>query len=732
MKANFPAKVFCALLVALVFSFNSFAQTAEQKRPRIGLVLSGGGGRGLAHVGVLEWFERHRIPIDYIAGTSIGGLVGALYSIGMTPDEMRSFLKSIDWEQAFGNGPTYEQLSFRRKEDRRSFQVDVEVGLRNGVSLPNGLSSAHYIGLVMDRLALPYSSVANFDHLPIPFRCTATDFLKAESVTIKDGPLASAMRATMSIPGVFPPVERDGKVLVDGGLLNNIPTNIMREMKPDIVIAVDAGTPLGDLKTIASLTGIVQQSITVMTIDNDRRNLRLADIIIAPELGNRSILDFSDIDKIADLGFEATQQKAALLEKLSLNESDWLEHLALRRSKQKRETLVPDEVQIAGVDREAKKRIHEKLEDHAGKPLDVDKLERDLTRITGQGRYSSLDYVFSRADDSSRNILLVTAREKNHAPPVINVSIEIEGSDVNDLSFTIGTRLTLYDIGRYGAEWRNDMKAGFRTLFLSEYYRPVGDGGFFIAPRASYRRERQFFFLNGSRVAEFQTDRLGAGIDFGFTNTRSEFRAGIETGYFDAHPLTGDGPPGSLAGRVDLARLRWAYDDQDSPTVATRGLRLATEWRWFFKAPGSEDGFRQAELSASFFHPVSDRGSLFLSAAGGTSFNRAATPAQQFTLGGPFRLGAYDRDEFRGPHYAIATLGYHRRIYDLPTLLGGKIFATGWYDIGGAFTRLDAGQLRNQFSGGLIMDTRLGPFSLIGSFGEGGRGKVYFSFGKFF
>ncbi|HEY7544658.1 MAG TPA: BamA/TamA family outer membrane protein, partial [Blastocatellia bacterium] len=473
--------------------------------------------------------------------------------------------------------------------------------------------------------------------------------------------------------------------------------------------------------------------ITVMTIDNDRRNLRLADIIIAPELGNRSILDFSDIDKMADIGLEATEQRVALLERLSLTEAEWQKHLAFRRSKQRRETPAPDEVRVAGVDREAKKRIHEKLEDYAGKPLDPDRLERDLTRITGQGRYSSLDYVISRDEDgSNKNTLIVTARKKNHAPPVMNFSAEIEGSDVNDLAFTIGARLTLYDVGRYGAEWRNDFKAGFRSLFFSEYYRPVGDDGFFIAPRASYRRERQFFFLNGSRVTEFQTDRLGAGIDFGFTSTRSEFRAGIETGYFDAHLLTGDARLDLPAGRIDLARLRWAYDDQDSPTVPRRGLRIATEGRWIFKTPGSGDGFPQAELNASFFQPVSDRGSMFLSAAGGTSFDHRVAPAEQFTLGGPFRLGAYDRDEFRGSHYAIASLGYHHQIYDLPDLLGEKIFAIGWYDIGGAFTRLDRSQLHNQFSGGLIMDTRLGPFSIIGCFGEGGRGKVYFSFGKFF
>jgi NTE family protein len=157
---------------------------------------------------------------------------------------------------------------------------------------------------------LPYYDIASFDELPIPYRCVATDFLAAKPIVLKDGSLASAMRATMSIPGVFPPVERDGKVLVDGGLLNNIPTDVIREFHPDVVIAVDVGTKLGDLQTIASIVGILQQSLTVMTIDNDRRNLRLADIVIAPELGEMSLLDYSAIDKTADIGFQACRAKS--------------------------------------------------------------------------------------------------------------------------------------------------------------------------------------------------------------------------------------------------------------------------------------------------------------------------------------------------------------------------------------------------------------------------------------
>ncbi|MBK8316888.1 MAG: patatin-like phospholipase family protein [Acidobacteria bacterium] len=187
------------------------------KRLKIGLVLSGGGARGVAHVGVLEWMEQHRIPVDYLAGASMGGLVGGIYAMGMPVSEMRPFLRSLNWDELFSSGPAFDQIAFRRKEDKRSFQVGIEMGYRQGLSLPLGVSSAHYIGLLFDRLTLPYSDMKSFDDLPIPYRCVATDFLKARTLVLKDGSLGSALRATMSIPGVFPPVQRDGTVLVDGG-----------------------------------------------------------------------------------------------------------------------------------------------------------------------------------------------------------------------------------------------------------------------------------------------------------------------------------------------------------------------------------------------------------------------------------------------------------------------------------------------------------------------------------
>lgn len=664
----------------------------------------------------------------------MGGLIGAIYSMGMSPAEMREFLKKRNWDELFSSGPNFENLSYRRKEDKRDFQSGVEIGLRKGVRLPLGVSSAHYIGLLIDRLALPYYNLANFDELPIPYRAVATDFLAAQPVVLKNGSLATAMRATMSIPGVFPPVERDGKVLVDGGLLNNIPTDVIREFHPDVVIAVDVGTKLGDLQTIASILGILQQSVTTMTIDNDRRNLRLADIIIAPELGDLSLLDFSAIDKLADIGYQTAEQKSAVLLKFSLGEIEWQQYLTQRQSKRRTAVPVPDDLQIAGVNDQAKASLHRRLDDNVGQPLNQEKLEEELTRITGQGRYESFNYGLTT--EQNKNILEIRARQKSHAPPAIVPGIEIDGSDVNAINFTLGARTTLFDIGSYGSEWRIDLKLGFGNLFATEYFKPLGDRGFFVAPRATYRRDRQGVFTGKTRIAEYLNDRVGAGGDIGFVTDRSELRVGYEFTHVAVRPSTGsvDLPP--LDGNFNVARIRWAFDGQNSPTLPTRGLRLVAEGRWYFSAPDFKSDFPQVEARASYFHPLSTKGSLFFAGSGGSAFGKEVPAIQQFLLGGPFRFGAYDRDELRINQYFLATAGYLHKLRQLPSVVGGNIYAGAWFDqvgsSGGFTSMFDEQRYRAALSLGFVMDTKVGPFSIVGSRGEGGRGKIYFSLGRFF
>jgi NTE family protein len=735
-----------AFILALLPSFQTDAQTQDadnkagvssNKRLKVGLVLSGGGARGIAHVGVLEWFEKNRIPVDYIAGTSMGGLVGAIYAMGMRADDMRPFLKTLNWDELLSSGPSFEQLAFRRKEDKRNYQVGLELGYREGLSLPLGVSSAHYIGLLIDRVTLPYYEIKDFDELPIPYRCVATDFIAAKPLVLKDGSLATAMRATMSIPGVFPPVERNGTVLVDGALLNNIPTDVVREFKPDVVIAVDVGTRLGDAKTIASLPGILQQSITVMTIESDRRNLRLADIIVAPELGELSTLDFSAVDKTADIGYQAAQAKAAILSKFALSEPEWQEYLNRLNAKKRAAIPVPDKLRITNVSEQAQDDLRGKLSGYLNRPLDVKELENTLTSITGKGRFESFDYGFTtdRADPG-KNVLEIRAKEKTYAPPTINLSIEVDGSNINAINFTVGTRITFYGIGGYNAEWRNDIKVGFDNLFQTEYFRPIGERGFFAAPRATYRRDRQDIYLGSTRLAEYQADNVGGGFDLGYLRKRSELRIGYEYTWIDSRLSTGIPGLPEIDGNAHVIRARYAFDGQDSPTIPQRGLLFAAEGKYYFTAPGSDDGFPQAEIRSSYFRPITRKGSVFGALSGGTAFNKTSPAFQQFRIGGPFRYGIIDRDEIRANHYFLATAGYMHKLSQLPSLVGGNIYASGWINqlgsFGGFTSAFDSQRFRVGVSAGLVMDTKIGPFSIIGGYGEGGRGNIYFSLGRFF
>ena len=226
------------------------APEPRPERSRIGLALSGGGALGLAEIGVIQWIEEHHIPVDRIAGTSMGSVIGAMYATGMSPDEIRDFALQVNWDQALLPEPMYRDLSFRRKQDRRDFLVKAPLGLKQGLEGPNGYNPGQGVGLLLDRIAFPQSTISSFDDLPIPFRCVATDMQSGEAIVLHDGPLAEAVRASMAIPGIFTPVEVKGRMLADGGMVQNIPVETVRAMNADVVIAVELRLPPGDISQL--------------------------------------------------------------------------------------------------------------------------------------------------------------------------------------------------------------------------------------------------------------------------------------------------------------------------------------------------------------------------------------------------------------------------------------------------------------------------------------------------
>jgi len=300
-------------------------QTAAH-RPTIGLVLEGGGALGLAHVGVLRWFEEHHIPVDYVAGTSMGGLVGGLYSSGRSATEMLDFVKTINWDAALSNDTPYRALSYRRKQDRREYPSKIELGLKDGLTFPSGFNSGHQVGLILDRIALPYSDLDSFDNLPTPFRCVATDLVSGKAIVFDRGSLSEALRSTMSLPGIFSPVRRDNQVLVDGGLLKNLPVDVARAMGADIVIAVHLEVkPLNPDKPLSAF-GVLGESVSVVIAANELASMQKADVLVPVHSEEFTSTSYSAVDKLVELGYEGAQERSKILDKFAISDSEWPAH----------------------------------------------------------------------------------------------------------------------------------------------------------------------------------------------------------------------------------------------------------------------------------------------------------------------------------------------------------------------------------------------------------------------
>ena len=325
------------------------AENAEpgKHRPRIGLVLEGGGALGIAHVGVIEWLEENRIPVDVIAGTSMGGLVGGFYATGKSPAELKEMIHGIRWNEVLGGVIPYRDLSFRRKEDRRDYPNAFEFGLRHGVEFPSGFNSGHQVGLILDEVTLPYSDMKSFDDLPIPFRCVATDLVSQTAHVIESGQLGQALRSTMSLPAFFSPVREGDHTYVDGGLLDNLPVDVARRMGAEIVIAVHLRTkPLSPGESLSSV-GVLDRAISVTVAVNELRGMEKADILLTANLEDYSSTDFESFSKIEAAGYQAAQEKKAVLSGLRVSDEEWQQILAAR-AQRRRQAPVPEFVEIKG------------------------------------------------------------------------------------------------------------------------------------------------------------------------------------------------------------------------------------------------------------------------------------------------------------------------------------------------------------------------------------------------
>ncbi len=710
-------------------------------RPRVGLALGGGSARGFAHIGVLRWLHEHRVPVDLIGGTSMGGLVAGSFATGMTTEEIEALVAPLDWARILAPDTPFTDKTFRRKEDARAFPSLLQFGLRGGPKLPTGLSPAMQVNLLFDRVALPYFGLSSFDDLPTPFRCVAADLRRSEAVVFDSGPLDEALRATMAIPGVFTPVVAGDRVLVDGGVLNNVPADVVAGMGADVVIAVDVGSDLNTPKSSDSIFAVLGETLDVMMRAATRRAIQSATHIVVPDLKGLTGSDFSRVAEFVERGYAGAEANRATLSQYAVDEAAYRAYLDTRHARRRTAVPVPMILAVEGVRGHLETVVRRALRPHLGRPLNVSKLERDLVLLTGSDRFDSLTY--HMADRDGTAALEVTARPKSNAPPYLLGALDLQNAESSGVVATLRGRIEYLDFLLPESELRLDLGLGDTTVAGVEYYLALGRSGLFVAPQVSYERTSVDLFVDDALRSRYRRVTRRGTLDVGVTTGRRfEARAGYDVADVLADVTVGD----PLLPAVDGVQRAWRvgakFDGQDGPVLPRRGLRLVGELRRFIKtaparadADGSvvkdPDTLLQAKLDGGYFHPLGRSGRAFVSGRFYTSFGETAI-INTFTLGGPFRLGAFRSDELRGSNVAAANAGYFHELARIFEGAFGSVHLGGWIENGAVFEKGGRARVATNLSGGVVIDTPLGPGFLTASVGEGGRFRFYVGIGPLF
>lgn len=724
-------RAFLALL-ALCAPLSGQPEPLKPKPPRrkIGLALSGGSALGLAHIGVLQWFEEHRIPVDFIAGTSMGAIVGGLYATGHDGQAMQRFASSVDWDAVFAPSVPFRHLAFRRKEDRRDFPSTVEFGIGKGLKLPAGVSAGHGAALAISRFAAPYDQLGSFDELPTPFRCVATDLKQGREAVFSRGPLTMALRASMSLPALFAPVEMDGMMLVDGGLLNNLPVDVVKAMGADIVIAVALEKP-PDEQQYYSLLGVAGRSISIMIAANERRSTGLADLVLMPDLNGLDASDYGRLEEFVARGRQAAERKAFWLNQLALPEDGYAAYLEQRRSRLRPDSVRPQLIVVeGGLAEKRRKALVEALAADSSRPVDRFRLETELNKIAGMGRYDAVSYSFLRHQNTEG--ILIRPHQKIHGPPFLNLSFLLDASRQEGFRFGIGGRLTFLDFGGPASEWRTDLSIGQINRASSEYYFRVKGGKWFFAPQAFYLEDSRPLYRGKDQIADFISRRAGAALDLGYAFGRfQELRVGSSTGQARIAVTKGPENLEPLKGRVTDLHMRWVYEGQDSALVPRRGIRATVFASWLLNHPGVDGRPPMADLSFSYARPFSQRWSLLAdTAAGFTGWNEALN--NSFSIGGVARLDALGRGRETGNRYYYGGTRLLRSLNYQSLGIFGRFYLFAAAESGNAWRSGMSALPRYSGSLGLMGETTFGVVYFGGGIGDRGDRRVFFRLGRVF
>ncbi len=707
----------CFLVLQCPLSF------AQERQPRVGLVLGGGGARGVAHIGVLKVLEEMRIPISCISGTSMGALVGGLYAAGVPADEMIDRLARIDWLDLFNDDPPRTEKPFRAKRDDFENLFRLELGQRGAsILLPPGATAGYKFEFLLREWVARAGNYADqdFDRLPIPYRALATDIVNGTSRVFRRGDLVKAMRASMSVPGAIAPVEIEGALYVDGGLLQNLPVAAAREACADVVIAVNVGSGLLPREELSSILGISLQMVNVLMEQNVRRSLEslaASDVLIEPALGSFSAADFEAAMSLIPTGEAAARAQADKLRRLSVGEK---QYQAWRESVAARLPAVPPVTEVRVVTRGTRVNpevIERELAEVPGIDLrrrkeqdfSVTNLNARLEQIYGRGDFERMDYQFIEGPGS--RTVEVQGVEKSWGPNYLKFGLGL-ASDREQTRFNLGASHRSTWINSLGAEWRNDLQIGYHDRFTSEFYQPLHfRSGAFIAPRFEAQEKPIQFFLDGRRIGEYRVQTTRGYLDLGLQNKYGELRLGAFAGQLRAEEDFGvfRSAPDFDIGQVGYTASA-TFDQIDNPRFPRSGFLATLKAYGTVETDDPDGNYSKAEafvLGAKSWH----RHTLQLAGYYGDTVEGVTPAYDPFLLGGFLRGSGYLMDELLGKSVALLRAVYVSRLATLPAPLGSGIYAGGSLEATRASLGVTVGSQKTRPSASIFIgaDTFLGP-----------------------
>jgi NTE family protein len=709
-------------------------------RPQIGVALSGGGARGFAHIGVLEALEDLNIPIDYIAGTSMGSIIGGLYASGLTTQELRRAVEhEIDWNRALNYTDDRDLLSYREKQTQRRF-FQLELGIdKKGFAAPAGFINGQELFMELKRLTRNIN-IDNFAKLPIPFKTVATDLNTAQPYLLERGELALALRASMAVPFAFAPVEIDGHLLADGGIVDNIPVDIVRKMGADIVIAIDISAPLETIESTSSFLTVAKQSLNVSLIQNALRSLKQADIVIAPEVKEFGVTDFYKGVDLMTKGYEAIMAKVALLRNLALSTEEYVQYTAAKRAKipYTTTTITPAFIELTGNERTHSALLQGKLEGLKNQELRFEDIKQATKELMTLREFEQVTYQVVHNSQGETG-LLFDIREKPWGPDYFRLGLNVSTSFDDTTDFLVLLRHEKLNVNRLGAEWVNEVEFGTGFSLFTEFYQPLDyHRHFFIAPHAKLEHRFIDAFQQQQSIAEYDLKGLQVGLDWGVNlGNRAVFRTGIiydqantglRLGKIVTEPTNGDVQENSLA-------FQFGYDNLDARVFARNGMKLDLEGHIYSTNIGSDFNYQKIKLYTRQHFPVHRRATLVTELTLATVFDSEPPEYEGFSVGGFDLLAGYPQGDIGGNQALLFRLGGLFNPPGIPKFGSIDARLVGLLHAGNAWDKYDDIHLADLRYGGLVgivWETQFGNVLVGAGYTDGGNLRYNLSLGRFF